>query len=161
MIEDPKIKEIFIYTDGSCHTQKRVGAWAAILIIDKNEIILQGNEIETTHNRMELLGVIKAIEYIIKNHQKSSNIQLITDSQYVIGIPERAQKLSANDFITKKGNALHNADLIKTLMKLLIELPVSFNKIKAHQKEGDAINFNIVADKISRSIVRDLVKNME
>ena len=159
MIEKSTTNEIFIYTDGSCHTQKRVGAWAAILLIDKNEIILQGNEMDTTHNRMELLGVIKAIEYIIENHQKSASIQLITDSQYVMDIPERAEKLSANDFITKKGNTLHNADLIKILMKLLIEKPISFYKIKAHQKEGDTINYNNVVDKISRSIVRDMVKN--
>ena len=115
---------------------------------------------DTTHNRMEILGVIKAIEYIIENYQKSTSVHLITDSQYVMGIPERSDKLSTNDFITKKGKALNNADLIKILMKVLREQPVSFYKIKAHQKEGDNINYNNVVDKISRNIVRDLVKNM-
>ena len=59
-----KGNEITIYTDGSCHAQKRIGAWAAIVIINIEKIVLKGVEINTTHNRMELMAVIKAIEYV-------------------------------------------------------------------------------------------------
>ena len=53
-----------IYTDGSCHTQFLIGAWAAIIFISGEKIILSGIENYTTHNRMELMAVIKALEFI-------------------------------------------------------------------------------------------------
>ena len=43
-----------IYTDGSCHTQQCIGAWAAIILIDQQKIVLSGRENDTTHNRMEI-----------------------------------------------------------------------------------------------------------
>ena len=57
-----------IYTDGSCHTQHCIGAWASIVFIGNEKIILSGKEINTTHNRMELLAVINAVEYIQNNN---------------------------------------------------------------------------------------------
>ena len=31
-----------IYTDGSCHTQKCVGAWAAFILVQEQKIVLSG-----------------------------------------------------------------------------------------------------------------------
>jgi len=147
-------KEILIYTDGSCHTQKRMGAWVAILLYGQEEIILQGNETNTTHNRMELMAVIKAIEYVSDNMNGDIVMQIFTDSQYVMGLPERAGKLAADNFITKKGKDLQNSDLLKILFQLFASHIIHLNKIKAHQKKDDTINYNITADKLSRSMIR-------
>ena len=35
-------QEIYVYTDGSCHTQKLTGAWVAILLWNDQKIFLQG-----------------------------------------------------------------------------------------------------------------------
>jgi len=37
------------YTDGSCHTKLKVGAWAAIIFIDGKEIVLKSIELNTTN----------------------------------------------------------------------------------------------------------------
>jgi len=55
-----------IYTDGSCHTQLCIGAWASIILVDDKKIVLSGKEFNTTHNRMEILAVIKSIKYLTK-----------------------------------------------------------------------------------------------
>ena len=55
---------IEIYTDGSCHSQQLIGAWAALVFINGEKTILKGTEKETTHNRMELLAVINAIKHV-------------------------------------------------------------------------------------------------
>ena len=54
---------ITIYTDGSCHTQQLVGAWAAIIFIGAKKFVLSGTEENTTHNRMELTAIIEALKF--------------------------------------------------------------------------------------------------
>ena len=151
---------IEIYTDGSCHTQHRIGAWVSIVFIAGEKIILSGKALDTTHNRMELLAIIKALQYLQQLNKKIVSITIITDSQYVIGLQEREQKFILQNFSTKKGNAIGNQDLVKELLLLINTMPVKFVKIKAHQKKTTAINYNIEADKLSRNLVRQAVNEL-
>jgi ribonuclease HI len=151
---------INIFTDGSCHTQLNIGGWAAILLYEDEKIILKGKETDTTHNRMELLAVIKAIDFASEKHGNAS-IVIHTDSQYVFRIPERMEKLRKNNFITKKGNKLHNDDLIEILIKQIEDHKIEFAKVKAHQKQEDGItNYNTEVDIIARQMVRDAVNEL-
>jgi ribonuclease HI len=145
---------IEIYTDGSCHTQRKVGAWAAIIFIDDEKIVLQDTVSETTHNRMELIAVIKSIEYILKEIPDNKQIKIYTDSQYVEKIPDRTRKLVSKDFKTKKGVEIQNADLVQELIDLLNSTAIEFIKVKAHQKTSDMPNYNREVDKLSRKLVR-------
>jgi len=148
---------IEIFTDGSCHTQQCVGAWASIILVNEQKVILSGSELETTHNRMEILAVIKSIHYVQENHKEIKTIHIVSDSQYVIGLVDREKKFIASNFKTKSGNDIRNSDLVIELLKLLKEFKVSFVKIKAHQKLSEATKYNIEVDKLSRAIVRTLV----
>jgi len=152
-------KAIQVYTDGSCHTQLCIGAWVAIIFMGDEKIVLSGIENNTTHNRMELMAVIKALEYIQQNRQ-TALITVVTDSQYVTGLQARQQKFISKDFTTKKGTEISNAGLVKELLELLDKVPVTLKKIKAHQKITEEANYNIEADKLSRSLVRQAVKGL-
>ena len=151
--------EIKIYTDGSCHTQLLIGAWAAIIFIGKEKIILSAIENNTTHNRMELTAIIKAIAFIEQSKLSQSQITIITDSQYAIGLQAREQKFTSANFTTKKGTEISNADLVKTFLELVKKTSITFLKIKAHQKQGLEFNYNIEADKLSRNLVRQAVND--
>ena len=150
--------ETLIYTDGSCHTQWRIGAWVAILLVNDEKITLSGTVSGTTHQRMELMAVIKALEFIRHHYADHPAIELYSDSQYVLSIPERSDKLAATAFITQRGKVLPNADLVKTLMELIPHFAITYVKIKAHQKKTDVPNYNTEADRLSRKLVRDAVK---
>ena len=152
------MNEITIYTDGSCHTQHKIGAWASIILVNHKEITLSGFELNTTHNRMELLSVIKAFEFIETEKFQYSKIILKSDSQYVIGIQDRKEKLQKANFITKKGNEIQNKDLVLQLINFIEKLNIEFIKVKAHQKKTSERNINREVDKLSRKIVRDSVK---
>lgn len=147
-----------IYTDGSCHTQQCVGAWAAVLLIGEQKIVLSGKEIDTTHNRMEILAVINSIKHIQQNFKFITELKIVSDSQYVIGLVGRQAKFTASDFTTKAGKDIRNVDLVKELLQLLSVIKVQFVKIKAHQKATDIVNYNIEVDKLSRQLVRESVK---
>lgn len=155
------MKSVEVFTDGSCHTQLKIGAWAAILLIDNEKIKLCGYEHQTTHNRMELTAVIKSIEHICKNHGDFHSMRIISDSQYVVGLRDRSRKLSSSDFKAKSGSDIQNLDLVKVLISQMDLYIMHFEKIKAHQKKSALVNYNIEADKLCRKIVREQVRLMD
>ena len=147
-----------IYTDGSCHTQLRIGAWATLIFTSGDKIMLTGTVMDTTHNRMELTAVIKGLEYVSKNCNSLSMIRIFSDSQYVTGLAGRKEKLTSASLCTQKGTLIQNADLVEALWAFDSFYTLEFIKVKAHQKEGGIINYNIEVDKIARKMVRDIVR---
>ena len=148
-----------LYTDGSCHTQYRIGTWVALVFIDKEKKVLSGTEIKTNHNRMELTAVIKGLEYLKMYNKSIKWIKIFTDSQYIMGLPSRKDKLASLDFTTKTGKKIQNADLVISLLENLKPFQVEWCKVRAHQKKKEVINYNIEADILCRKIMRDLVKS--
>ena len=148
--------EIKIYTDGSCHTQYKVGGWAAILFYNNEKILLKGKIENTSHNRMELIAVIEAIKHAESIVSKAKLI-VCSDSQYVVNIPNRMEKLQRNNYTTKKGISIRNVDLIKKLINQIQSSDIEFVKVKAHLKKSEIENPNREVDKISRKIVRDYI----
>lgn len=144
---------IEIYTDGSCNSKHRIGGWAAIILHSSEKVILEGHDRDTTHQRMELIAVIKALEYVAIN-QIPDPISLYTDSQYVKDLANRKEKLQTNNFITKKKTDLPNTDLIKTIFTYSEQLNITFIKVKAHEKTSGIENHNHEADRRARKIVR-------
>jgi ribonuclease HI len=153
-------KIIRLYTDGSCHTQLHVGGWAAILLIDTRKIILEGTVTDTTHQRMELLAILKGLEYLKAKKIDFDTLTIYSDSQYAAALPERKEKLKNNNFLTKKETAIQNADLVQKLIQWIETYPINFVKVMAHQKRTEEINYNRDADKISRKLVREAVKKI-
>jgi len=152
------MQSIEVYTDGSCHTQQCIGAWASVLLHTEGKITLSGHELDTTHNRMEILAVSNSIKHVIQHFPQVKEIKIISDSQYVIGLIGREKKFIASNYKTKAGADIRNVDLVKELLALLKTINVEFTKIKAHQKPSEATKYNIEVDKLCREIVRKLVK---
>ena len=55
------MKEVTLFTDGSCLGNPGPGGWACILRYRKHERILRGAEPHTTNNRMELVAAINGL----------------------------------------------------------------------------------------------------
>ncbi len=144
---------IEIYTDGSSHTQKLIGAWAAIIYYNKTKIIIKQVETNTSHNRMEMQAVIQAIKFVDTNYSTNIPIIINSDSQYVVNLVDRKEKLKKNEFMTKKGNPVKNLDLVITLIDQIETHEITFNKIKAHVKDGDIKNREV--DLLVRKLMRE------
>jgi ribonuclease HI len=147
-----------IYTDGSCHPPSGAGAWVAIILIEREKIVLSGQVPGTTHNRMELLAVMEALSYLKTNNSRIRKIKIFTDSQYVTGISDREGRLEAAGYSTKKGSPIQNLDLVRGLLELSASFSIDWIKIKAHQKKSEEPNYNIDAEKLARKIVRESIR---
>ena len=151
--------KIEAYTDGSCHTKLKTGAWATVIVFENDKIKLHGIEQNTTHNRMEIKACIESIYYITEKTIFFEEIQIYTDSQYVVGLLQRKDKLKNADFLTKKGNSIQNPDLVQEFITLLEKYPIKLLKVKAHQKKNEEENLNIEVDKMVRKILRQAINN--
>jgi len=151
--------KIITYTDGSCHTQLKIGTWASIIIYGDKKVKLTGMEQNTTHNRMEIKACIESIRYIIEKVPSFEEINIYTDSQYVVGLLGRKNKLKTANFLTKKGTSIQNPDLVQEFIVLLEKHPIKLLKVKAHQKKDEIENLNIEVDKMVRRLLREAVSN--
>lgn len=155
----PEQKYITIYTDGSCNHIHRIGGWAAIVLIDNQKIILKGKDVNTTHQRMELMAVLKALEYLQHHQLLVQPVHIYADSQYIVNIQRRRITLEMKNFLTKKGQPIRNDDLVQKLIRYFDSAIIEFTKVAAHQKITETENYNREADKLARSIIRDTCVN--
>ena len=122
------MKSVTIYTDGACSGNPGPGGWGAILIYNGIEKEISGGEPDTTNNRMELTGVIRALSLL----KEPCAVTVYTDSQYISRAINEGwlKKWKAAGF-TKKGG-LKNAELWRELDALLQTHDVSFVWVKGH-----------------------------
>ena len=121
---------IEIYTDGAYSSSRNQGGWAFVVVKD-NEIIYKeyNGLINTTNNRMEIMGMLKALEWINKNSIPLP-IKIYTDSMYVIGT------------LTLNWKMKKNIDLWKILIPL-VNKDIEYLHVKGH----DGNKFNEECDK--------------
>ena len=74
------MKTVNIYTDGACSGNPGPGGYGAILVYHEYERELSEGFAETTNNRMELLGAIKALELL----KEPCRVLLTSDSKYLV-----------------------------------------------------------------------------
>lgn len=106
---------LIIFTDGACTGNPGPGGWAAILVSPKGQIReLGGKASETTNNRMELMGAIKALAAL--KTPSTDQIILYTDSTYVIrGITQWIWGWRSRGWKNAEGKDISNRDLWEDL----------------------------------------------
>lgn len=116
---------IEIYTDGAYSSSRNQGGWAFI-VVQNDEIIYKEYDglLDTTNNRMEIMGMLKALEYI-KSNGLQLPIKIYSDSMYVIGT------------LTKNWKMKKNTDLWKILLPL-VNKDIEYLHVKGH--EGHKFN---------------------
>ena len=124
------MKFVEIFTDGACSGNPGPGGYGAILRCDGREKELSGGEPHTTNNRMELLGVITALEAL----KFPCEVRLTTDSKYVVDSVTKGWAAGWRKRGWKKGDGKPalNPDLWARLLELLDIHKVEFCWIKGH-----------------------------
>ena len=102
---------IEIYTDGAYSSSRNQGGWAFVVVKDNKVIYKEYNGLlNTTNNRMEIMGMLKALEYI-KDNNIPLPIKIYSDSMYVIGTITLNYKRNANNDLWNLLDPLINKDI--------------------------------------------------
>ena len=121
---------VIIYSDGACSGNPGPGGWGAILRYGEHEKELSGGEQNTTNNRMELTGVICALQIL----KEPCIVELYSDSKYVIDALEKGWARSWRDkgWVKSDKKPALNPDLWKTLLSLCETHQVHTHWVKGH-----------------------------
>ncbi len=137
------MKTVTVYTDGACSGNPGPGGWGAILRYRDVTREMSGGDPETTNNRMELLGVISALQAL----KEPCIVELWSDSKYVVDALEKgwARAWRARGWRRADKKPALNADLWETLLALAEK-----HEIRCHWVKGHAENeFNNRCDALA------------
>ena len=124
------MKQVTIYTDGACSGNPGPGGWGAVLQYNGREKELSGGETQTTNNRMELSGVIAALEAL----KEPCAVDLYSDSKYVVDALTKGWAISwrKKGWIKSDKKPALNPDLWEKLLKLTEKHTVACHWVKGH-----------------------------
>ncbi|MCL2183556.1 MAG: ribonuclease HI [Chitinispirillia bacterium] len=124
------MKTVYVYADGACSGNPGPGGYGVILRYGKTEKELSGGFLDTTNNRMELMGVITALEAL----KEPCEVIVTTDSQYVVNGIEKgwAVKWKANGWMRNSKERAQNPDLWGRLLAAAGRHRVRFEWIRGH-----------------------------
>lgn len=127
------MKTVTIYTDGACSGNPGPGGWSAILEYKGRRRELSGGEKATTNNRMELTGVIRALEAL----NEPCIVELWSDSKYVCdGLGKGwAASWKKRGWVKSDKKPALNPDLWGRLLEL-----AEIHTVRCHWVKGHAEN---------------------
>jgi ribonuclease HI len=76
--------DALVYTDGSCSAKDRVGGYAYKIVVEDEEYLGGGSEVDTTISRMELMAAISGPQSFAHETYGPCYILLHSDSEYVV-----------------------------------------------------------------------------
>lgn len=153
--------ELMLFTDGSVNTQSHVGYGAYLappesgLSLDELRSCVKVKRFEqTSSTKLELQTLLWALSEI---PAAGGKLMIYTDSQNIIGLPARRERLEQNDYRSSNGRLLNNYQLYREFYRMTDQLDCELIKVQGHRqsKQKTAVDqmFTLV-DRASRQALR-------
>ncbi len=108
------MKEVELYTDGSCLGNPGPGGYAFILEYEKHGLSESGGTKNTTNNRMELTAIIEGL----KKLKFACNVKVYSDSQLCVNaINSWLKTWTKNNWKSSNKKSIANVDLWQEYLK--------------------------------------------
>ena len=137
------MRQIKIYTDGSCNPNPGIGGWGYVMLEDgKDPVEVFGGDRETTNNKMELMAAVMALKAL----ESRTQVTIYTDSQYVRkGITNWIKGWKRNGWKTSTRQPVKNQDLWQMLDESCGNHLITWKWVKGHNGNAG----NELADKLA------------
>ena len=142
---DPALKEVILYTDGSClRNPSGPGGIGAIVRFGKHVKAVQEGYRSTTNNRMEMLAALRGLDLL----NQKCNVTIYTDSQYLVnGMTSWVKGWQKRGWKLANGERVKNVDLWMELLSAASAHRVRWEWVKGHNGNPD----NELCDMMARS----------
>ena len=139
------MRNVTIFTDGSCLGNPGRGGWGCILRCEGHEKELSGGYAHTTNNRMEIMAAIAGLEEL----KEPCAVTLYTDSQYLRHAVEKKWLAGwrKNGWKTAAKKPVKNRDLWERLQVQLDRHSVTLEWVRGHNGHAE----NERCDELARS----------
>ena len=153
--------ELKLFTDGSVDTQSNIG-YGAYLVVSQHGLSLDTLRSHvkvrrfenTSPAKLELQTLLWALSDI---QDLGSRVVVYTDSQNIMGLPGRRDRLAHNDYRSKKNRRLNHYELYQEFYRRVDQLDCEFVKVHGHQvsnQKDDIDKLFSLVDKGSRHALR-------
>jgi len=144
----PEKEKLIIYCDGACsgnQFRSNAGGWGAILKYGDRLKEINGGELNTTNQRMELTACIRGLEHVKSGKY---DIEVYTDSAYLVNCMHKKWYVTwqKNGWKNASKQPVENRDLWERLLSLLPLYKLNFVKVTGHA--GNTLNER--ADELAR-----------
>lgn len=147
--EAKAVKEVTLFTDGSCLGNPGPGGWACILRYGKHERILRGVALRTTNNRMELEAAINGLLVLTER----CSVTVITDSKYLQqGITVYLVHWQSRHWRNSRGEVIANRDLWERLASVSGQHETKWRWVRSHGSDPNQDRCDGLAKESARSV---------
>lgn len=159
--------KVVIFTDGASTGNPGPGGYGAVVLVGDERKELAGGFRCTTNNRMELMGVIAALESLDAAEDPGvppAPAALYSDSRYVVDAVQKgwARRWKANGWMRARDaagkiNRAENVDLWERVLDLLDRRAVEFHWVRGHASnpENERCDWLAVQAAKGRSLPKD------
>lgn len=159
------IRHLSIFTDGSVNTKSKIGYGAYLMISDlttstdllKNLVKVKRFE-QTSSTKLELQTLLWALtESFALIDLSDITLTIYTDSQNIIGLPGRRERLEKNNYFSSNNKRLKNYELYQEFYQLTMIQEFELVKVVGHQashKKNRIDRLFSLVDKASRQELR-------
>jgi ribonuclease HI len=153
--------ELILFTDGSVNTRSHIGygAYLAVsgrgLSLDLLQKQVNVKRFEpTSSTKLELQTLIWALGDIQAIGRK---VIVYTDSQNIVGLPGRRDRLEQNDYRSKNNKRLNHYELYQEFYRITDSLDCELVKVRGHRvsnQKDDIDRLFTLVDRASRKALR-------
>lgn len=152
---------MILLTDGSVNPQSKIGYGACLVVAEQGLSLdalrsrVQVKRFEqTSSTKLELQTLLWAMGTL---PSKGGRVVVVTDSQNIMGLMGRRDRLEKNGYRSKKNKPIKNSRLYQEFYRITDQLDCEFVQVKghkvSHQKDAMDRLFTLV-DKASRNALR-------
>jgi len=153
--------ELKLFTDGSVDSQSNIG-YGAYLVVSENGLSLDTLRSRVKVRRFENSSSAKlelqTLLWALSDIQNlGGRVIVYTDSQNIMGLPGRRDRLEQNDYRSKKNRRLSHYELYQEFYRLIDQLDFEFVKVRGHRvsnQKDDIDRLFTLVDKASRNALR-------
>jgi len=153
--------KLFLFTDGSVNTRTKIGYGAYLAVPEINsspESLREQVKVKRFENTSSTRLELETLLWALKEVGKSANkIIVYTDSQNIMKLESRRERLEKNNYQTKKNRPLNNYELYIEFYKMTDKLDCEFIKVHGHKasnKKDDIDMLFTLVDRESRRALR-------
>ena len=155
------MEKLLLFTDGSVNAHSNIGYGAYLTVPEgglsfgslKTSVKVRAFE-NTSSTKLELQTLLWALNDI---QALGSNVIVYTDSQNIMGLQGRRDRLEKSDYFSKKNKRLNNYELYQEFYRMIDQLDYKFVKVRGHQlskKKDDIDRLFTLVDRASRDALR-------
>lgn len=158
-------KPLLLFTDGSVNMKTKIGRGAYLAVREQDlsrktlEPAVRVKRFENTSStELELQTLLWALNEFPTDGEK---VIIYTDSQNILELQGRRERLERKDFRSGKGQLLRHHELYRQFYQMMDQLDCEIVKVKGHQRsihKGSIERLFTLVDRASRKATREGIR---